>query len=176
LTYYIPPLDCRCVDPTSLRQANVLMSNATHASSFSRRVILYVDDDANDCFIVRGLVGRMCKGLDLRFVSDGDQAVAWLSGTGIYADRNAYPLPDLLLADLRMPRFDGFQLLAWVRRQPQLQQLPVVIYSDSFMHNVEGICKELGANQFISKHTNCDAITGFFHEYVATHGLQASGG
>jgi CheY-like chemotaxis protein len=134
---------------------------------------LYADDNVDDRIIVRFIIRTMCQELVVHFVNDGTEAVAWLAGKGVYADRNAYPLPDLLLVDLRMPRMDGFELMRWVRTRPELAHLPIVIHSDSLVHDVQHICKGLGAIHYISKDPRCTALKEFVRTYITAHGLRA---
>lgn len=149
------------------------MFNATapSAPTTAKKFFLCVEDEHNDCFIIGRLIEKLCSDLDVRFVADGGEAVEWLSGKGAYADRNAYPLPDLLLTDLRMPRMDGFQLMGWVRSQPQFAQLPIVIHSDSIIPGVQNICRELGAHHYITKDASSRALGEFVRSYMSTHGL-----
>ena len=62
---------------------------------------------------------------------DGAQAIAYLAGNGPFADRNQHPLPALVLLDLNLPKKSGFDVLSWIRQQPQFSSLPVVIYTSS---------------------------------------------
>jgi len=62
---------------------------------------------------------------------NGDEAIAYFQGGGKYANRDEYPLPSLLLLDLKMPRRDGFEVLQWIRKQPALTGLRVVVLTAS---------------------------------------------
>jgi len=62
-----------------------------------------------------------------RLFSDGDEAIHYLLGQGEYASRTPCPLPDLILLDLKLPRMDGFEVLKWIRAQPTLKTLPVLV-------------------------------------------------
>jgi CheY-like chemotaxis protein len=84
-------------------------------------------------------------------VSDGEEAVAYLKGEGKYADRYEYPLPSLLLLDLKMPRKNGFEVLEWIREQPGLRRLRVVVLTTSDAPDDIDRAYELGANAFMVK-------------------------
>jgi CheY-like chemotaxis protein len=147
------------------------MDDATYNSSFSHeriKVLLYVEDDDNDCRMFLHAARKLSAGLDVRIVRDGQHAIEWLSGTGVYAERNAYPLPDLVLVDLTMPRVNGFDFLRWVRRRPQFENVPVIVYSESMVPHISQTCKELGATNFIGKAATFEALNDFLYAY-ATH-------
>jgi CheY-like chemotaxis protein len=84
-------------------------------------------------------------------VRDGEEAIAYLKGDGIYADRDKHPFPKVLMLDLKMPKKTGFEVLQWVKAQPNLKDLPVVILTSS--ERIEDIKRsyELGAHLFLSK-------------------------
>lgn len=84
-------------------------------------------------------------------VSNGDDVVAYLEGSGKYARRDEFPLPDLLLVDLKMPRRDGFEVTAWVRRQPSLAALRIVVLTSSTDVRDINDAYQLGANSFLTK-------------------------
>jgi CheY-like chemotaxis protein len=84
-------------------------------------------------------------------VGDGDEALAYLKGEGLYGNRQNFPLPGLLLLDLKMPRVDGFQVLEWIQTQPELKNMLVVVLSG---HNDLKDVKHayaLGAHTFLIK-------------------------
>ena len=94
-------------------------------------VILLADDSDDDVFLIRRTLQTANIINPLRVVHDGEQALAYLKGEPPYHDREAYPLPELLLLDLKMPRVDGFQVLAWLRQQPEWRKLPVAVLTSS---------------------------------------------
>jgi len=87
----------------------------------------------------------------LHVVTNGEEAVAYLEGTGKYANRAEYPLPALLLLDLKMPRKNGFEVLEWIRHQPDLKALRVVVLTASDHIADVNRAYQLGANSFLVK-------------------------
>lgn len=87
----------------------------------------------------------------LQVVEDGEQAVAYLSGAGPYADRSRFPLPVFVLLDLKLPRQSGFEVLEWLRRQPAIRRVPVVVLTSS--NHIEDIDRayDSGANSYLVK-------------------------
>ena len=64
-------------------------------------------------------------------VHDGEQAIAYLQGSGVYADRRSHPLPCLLLLDIKIPRRNGLEVLHWLRGRPEFKELPVCMVTSS---------------------------------------------
>src|SRR5262245_20921318 len=114
--------------------------------------ILLVEDDSNDVFFFeRALVKIGFPMASLRVVNDGEAAIAYLSGKGEYSDRNEYPIPALIFLDLKMPRKTGMEVLAWLRGQPALLPVPVVVLTSS-KHSVEiEEAYRLRANSYLVK-------------------------
>src|SRR5687768_13587712 len=90
----------------------------------------------------------------LRTVADGREAISYLMGQAPYADRDLYPFPAVLLMDLNLPAISGFELLRWLREQPQWQQLPVVVFSSSARAEDMKRGRELGVNDYMQKPTS----------------------
>lgn len=67
----------------------------------------------------------------LHIVDDGQAAIDWLKGSGRYADREQFPLPEILILDLKMSKKTGFEALEWVRGQRAFEKLPVIILTSS---------------------------------------------
>ena len=84
-------------------------------------------------------------------VRNGDEVVAYLKGEGKYCNRIEYPLPDLLLLDLKMPGCDGFEVLQWIRKQPGLNTLRVLVLTSSEQIRDVNQAYRLGANSFLVK-------------------------
>ena len=120
--------------------------------------ILLVEDDLNDQFLMERTFKRLGKANPLRIVSDGKQAVEYLEGIGEYANREEHPLPGLILMDLKMPRMNGFEVLEWLRENPELRKIPVVIMSSSSIHGDVNKAYELGANAYMIKPVGVPAL------------------
>jgi CheY-like chemotaxis protein len=119
--------------------------------------ILIADDDAQDTMLLRMAVERASLGLRLESVGDGEEAIDYLMGRSRYADRQAHPFPSMMLLDLKMPRLSGFDVLDFVRRQPGLRQLPIVIFSSSDDPKDIRRAYDAGANSYLCKpHANDD--------------------
>src|ERR1043166_289751 len=95
------------------------------------RTILVVEDSPTDVFLLRLAFAQAQLKALLHFVADGEEAIKYLRREGRYADRNTHAWPDLMLLDLKLPRIDGFDVLDWVRKQPGLNHLPVIIFTSS---------------------------------------------
>ena len=119
--------------------------------------ILVADDDAQDAMLVRLAMQRACLGLRMETVRDGEEAIDYLMGRAPYQDRHTYPFPSLMLLDLKMPRLNGFDVLEFVRGQPGLRRLPVVIFSSSDDPGDIRRAYDSGANSYLCKpHSNGD--------------------
>lgn len=94
----------------------------------------------------------------LMVARDGDEAVAYLAGEGEFADRARYPLPILLLLDLKLPRRSGLEVLEWLRRQPGLKRLPVVVLTTSREQGDVNRAYDLGANSYLVKPVALSAL------------------
>src|SRR5260370_19838697 len=88
--------------------------------------VLHIDDDPNDTELFRAAARRANAQFTVHNVNDGEQAMAYFSGRGIYANRQLYPLPALVLLDLKMPRATGFEVLRWIRNHPEAGAFPGV--------------------------------------------------
>ena len=117
----------------------------------NNQFILLVEDDANDVLLIQRAFQKAGFHQGLKTVSDGNQAIEYLSGEGCYADRERFPMPFLLLLDLRLPGTDGFEVLRWVRAAPELKRLLVVVLTSSNLQSDVDRAYELGANSYLVK-------------------------
>ena len=116
-----------------------------------KATILVVEDDPNDLFFLKRAFNAVHATCLMQTVGDGAEAIDYLRGVDDYSDRGRYPVPALILMDLKMPRVNGFEFLAWLRREPVLKLIPVVVFSSSNLpHDVQR-AYELGANSFVVK-------------------------
>ena len=120
--------------------------------------ILHVEDDPNDVLLVNRAIQKSNATMIVRSVTDGDQALAYLAGRDSFAERQEYPLPNLVLLDLKMPRKSGLEVLSWIRQQPKLKRMVVVIFTSSKHDQDINRAYELGANSYLVKPVGFDAL------------------
>lgn len=116
-------------------------------------IILLVEDQPTDVLLVRRAFSRANAATVLHTVTDGDAAVAYLSGEGEYSDRRKHPFPHLLLLDLKLPRRSGLEVLEWVRKHAQFHRLPAVMLTSSSEISDVNQAYDLGINSYLSKPT-----------------------
>jgi len=124
--------------------------------------ILLVEDEPDDVFFVQ----RAFHSADLKHplfaVGDGQEAINYLSGKGPYADHSVYPLPQLVLADLKMPRVSGFDLIAWMRNDKHCKLVPIIILSSSALAADVNRAYALGANAYMVKPADAHSLERLF--------------
>lgn len=113
--------------------------------------ILLVEDDPNDVLLVQRAFRKGNLNAAVHVTTDGQQAEDYLAGHAGYSDRALYPLPALVLLDLKLPRKSGHEVLAWLREQPVLKRLPVVVLTSSRESPDITRAYELGANSYLIK-------------------------
>ncbi len=94
-------------------------------------MILYADDDLDDCQFIEEALGECEASFDLVFVHDGVELLQYLHQEGSYSKPISARRPDLILLDLNMPRKDGREALAEIKADPKLRSIPVVVLSIS---------------------------------------------
>jgi CheY-like chemotaxis protein len=114
-------------------------------------LILLVEDRADDVLIILRSFDKAGIKTPIRVVSDGEEAITYLSGSGKYSNRQEHPLPELILLDLKMPKVDGFEVLKWIRTHPEVSRLRVVVLTSSDDIRDVNLAYKLGANSFLVK-------------------------
>jgi CheY-like chemotaxis protein len=148
--------------------------------------ILLAEDEETDVFLLQ----RAFKAADISnplfVVRDGEEAIEYLSGGGAFSDRRAHPLPALLILDIKMPKKTGMEVLQWLRKQPVLNSLPVLMMSSSALPRDIERAYQLGANAFVVKPSGTEEraqlasyIKGFWLRFnrpplMCTEGLEAA--
>ncbi len=115
-----------------------------------RKRVLIAEDDAGDVFLLQRAFAAAQVPASLHFVRDGQEAIDYLEGESEFGDRKTYPLPDLMLLDLKMPRLNGFDVLSWVRQQPGLKRLVTILTSSDQPQDINR-AYDLGANSYLLK-------------------------
>ncbi|MDE3091961.1 MAG: response regulator, partial [Chloroflexota bacterium] len=114
-------------------------------------VILHADDDPVEREIIQRILKQGRVPARLCSVQDGQQAMDYLAGQGEYADRARFPLPDLILLDLKMPRKTGFDVLEWRRTQAACARVPVIVVTTLREDREVARAFQLGANSYLVK-------------------------
>ena len=131
-------------------------------------LLLLVEDDDNTAVLLK-LALTKCNVLNpLEIVNSGDEARLYLEGAGRYQNRERFPLPSVVLLDLKMPGMDGFEVLEWIRNQPApIGSLRVIVLTGSESIRDVNRAYQLGANSFLVKPVDLsdlnrlsDAISG----------------
>jgi CheY-like chemotaxis protein len=140
-----------------------------------RFTVLLVEDDLNDIFIVKRAFKMADIPTPLQVVTDGQEAIGYLRGEGKYQDRDAFPLPKLIVMDIRMPRRTGFEVLEWVKNGSRLlRRIPVVIVSSSQNPSDINRAYELGANAYMIKPMNFREVEHLFETITHYWGLECA--
>jgi CheY-like chemotaxis protein len=129
------------------------------------KFILLVEDDPNDVLLLERAFQKAGLRNNLKLVRNGDQAIDYLSGTGIYADRQKFPAPFLLLLDLKMPGTDGFEVLQWARSQQELARLLIVVLTSSNLQSDVDKAYELGANSYLVKPVGFEEMVNLIQRF-----------
>jgi CheY-like chemotaxis protein len=133
-------------------------------------IFLLVEDDPNDVLFVQQEFKRASRNIRLHVVSDGIEAKRYLEGKHNYSDRSRYPLPHVIVLDLKMPRFSGFDFLEWLRSKApsQLHFIPVVVLSSSTLPQDVVRAYALGVSSYVTKPVNWDEFRQRLHS-IATY-------
>lgn len=135
-------------------------------------LILHVEDDDNDALLFQkaceraGLPAQVCR------VDNADEAKAYLTGGGVYADRSRYPFPHIVVLDLKMPRVDGFELLKWMRHTEPFAELPVLIFTASMSREDKSRAMAEGASSYFVKPSSFEALVKMVERFGVANGGQ----
>ncbi len=110
-----------------------------------------VEDNPHDAGMLEYASEKAPVGLAFHFVTSGEEAIAYLEGIGPLGNRQAHPLPDLVLLDLSLPGMSGFEVLSWVRHHPLLNELKVFVWTDAGEPEAIERAIQVGANRFVPK-------------------------
>jgi CheY-like chemotaxis protein len=120
-------------------------------------ILLVEDDDGHARLLERnlrrgGVVNHLAR------VADGREAVDYVSRKGRYQDAARYPFPGVVLLDVRMPRLDGFEVLAYLKRDPELMKIPVIMLTSTDNQNEIDRAYEMGANGYVVKPVSVESL------------------
>ena len=134
----------------------------------TRPLLLIVEDSEDDIFFIERIFKQLGARCDLRFARDGREAVDYLAAQGKFADREKYPVPTIILMDLKMPRMNGFEVLEWMQAQPEIKLIPTIVVTSSTLQEDVTRAYRLGANAVMNKPVDKDSLLQMlksFHIY-----------
>jgi CheY-like chemotaxis protein len=120
--------------------------------------ILLVEDSDDHVFLLELALKKAEVTHPLRVAKTGEEAIEYLGGTGKYSDWKQFPLPTLVLLDLKLPGINGFEVLQWIRQHPGLKSLRVAMLTSSDLGREINQAYELGANIFLTKPVDLDKL------------------
>lgn len=123
------------------------------------RPVLLVDDDDDSILLLQLLLKRAGVNNPICITTDGDQAVTHLR---TYLEDPARPLPLIVFLDLKLPRLNGFEVLKWIRAQPEFARLPVMIMSSSNHPRDLETARSLGADFYCGKYPEHEQLAALF--------------
>jgi CheY-like chemotaxis protein len=136
--------------------------------------ILIADDDPDDRFLMEQALGEFVTSPGLRFVEDGEELMHYLRRSGRYTDPSFSPRPGLVFLDLNMPKKDGRQALIEIKSDPDLQTIPVVIWTTSDEREDKINCEKAGADVFVTKPVRYTELVNSVRRLVARYSSQGT--
>ena len=121
--------------------------------------ILLVEDNEDDVFLLQRAMSKAGLTNPLRVVGDGEQALAYLKGEGVYADRKQFPFPGLMLLDIKMPKMSGLELLSAIRSDPSLKRMIIIFLTSSKQQRDINEAFDLQVNSYLVKPAGMDGMT-----------------
>ena len=134
----------------------------------ARRIILIADDDADDRLMIKDAFNESSNAPELLFVEDGEQLMLYLNRKDKYSENDVYPVPQLIILDLNMPKKDGRAALREIMSNPKLKYIPVIVLSTSNLTEDIVKCYEDGTNCFLTKpptYNGLVELTKSFNKY-----------
>jgi CheY-like chemotaxis protein len=139
-------------------------------------LLLVIEDNGDDIVFLKNAFSRAGFLNPIEVVRDGEQAISYLQGHGVYADRASYPIPALVLLDLIMPRKSGFEVLEWIKEHSEFKSVPVIVLSgmSELLHLNRAY--RLGAQTFIRKPLRANELSQLFARLKGFHFIMAPEG
>jgi CheY-like chemotaxis protein len=138
-------------------------------------ILLLLDDTEDDVFLLRLALRRANLSCDLRVVNERREAIDYLRGSAHYGDRLLFPLPAVMIINLRLPALAGFDVLSWIREQPRFKDLPVVIVTNIARPVEEQKAHALHATRYLEKSHDFSDLTNYLKSLLPhTHEAKAA--
>lgn len=124
----------------------------------TNHTVLLIEDSMDDALLMKRALDKAGITRSVHLAKDGKEAMEYLTGAGQFSNRQAYPLPQLILLDLQLPEMHGLKVLEWIRSQPQFRSTIVVVLSSSRLTGDVQLAYKLGVNSYLLKPSSLDAL------------------
>lgn len=131
--------------------------------------ILLVEDNRDDAMLFCMALEKANVPAKMQTAWDGVEAMDYLKGNGKYSDRHLYPMPDVILLDINMPRANGFEVLDWIRKDPVCKTMLVHVFTASCRDIDVRRAYELSANSYAVKPSRSDELVVLIRSLVLFH-------
>jgi CheY-like chemotaxis protein len=135
------------------------------------KTILQIEDDQNDAFLFRRAMAKAGVVTDLQVAEDGQEGIDYIQGTGKFSNRSQFPLPSLILLDLKLPYVMGLDVLAWIKSNTATS-MAVVIFSASAEQQDIADAYRLGAQGYLVKPSESSRLVEMvraLHDFWLVH-------
>jgi CheY-like chemotaxis protein len=129
-------------------------------------LILLVDDNKMDIELTLDAFSMAHIKNPIQVAHDGAEALDYLFGKDLYSDREKYPLPDIILLDLKMPKIDGFEVLRQIKNVDKLKRIPIIILTSSKEEGDRALSYDFGANSYLVKPVSFDGFLSVVEKIV----------
>ncbi len=133
--------------------------------------ILLIEDNYMDVILTLDAFKEAQISNQMTIAKNGQEALDYLFGRNRFADRVLYPVPDLILLDLKMPGIDGFEILRQIKTSEKIKRIPVIILTSSREEGDRALSYDYGANSYLLKPVSFDGLTDVvkrIYEYWVT--------
>jgi CheY-like chemotaxis protein len=127
--------------------------------------LLIVEDEENDVLFLKDALRKANILSPIQVVDDGRMALDYLGGVGKYGDRKTYPLPSVIFLDLKLPQVNGLAILKWIREEPSLPSMLVMILTASSLDEDIERAYRLGANSYVVKPSSRDKLVEVLKDF-----------
>lgn len=121
------------------------------------KILLVEDDDGHARLIERNL-RKVSLINPIERVPDGQEALDYLNNQGRFTDREKFPLPQLVLLDINLPRVDGIEVLERIKQHPTLRAVPVIMLTSTDSQAEIDRCYRAGASGYVAKPVNITSL------------------
>jgi DNA-binding response OmpR family regulator len=141
--------------------------------NFRPLIILHVEDDDDDALLMEKACARANLPVVLKRVPDGEQAKSYLNGEAQFADRVRYPMPHVVVLDLKLPSISGFDFLQWFRQRSDFASMQVLVFTSSLSRDDKSRAMAEGANSYFVKPASFEALVQIVEKFQLPGGLSA---